>query len=635
MKKTALFVLLCFVLSLPACTQAPSGSSRTTVEQPSSDDTTFRLLYTGEAETLNYLKADSWNDTTIAANIVDCLVDYDSFGNIIPGLAESWTSSDDLRTWTFTLRSDLKWVDWQGEYYCDVTADDWVTAAEYVNNASNEAPCRYMYSTGSVISNAEAYYNYTSSVADGSGTVTGEEIRPEDIGVKAADEKTLVFTLEQPCPFFLSVLSYTSFMPVCRRYLEECGNSFASDNQHLLYNGAYILSEYVPGGRQVFSANPDYWDAGNVHIDHVERIYDPDAYTVQGKMFLSGQVDQAQISSDMLETWLSDRTTRDLVHPSRSNSSFSYFYTFNFDPHFSSKYEPENWTKAVANEHFRLSLACALDTLGVSSVYDPYDPERLASRTITPHGFTAVKGRDYTESLPLSTVMTSGMYDTDRALREKERALKELKQAGVSLPVKVLMPYNPSVVNWGIESSAVERMLEETLGTDYIDIITEAGPETGFLSSVRRSGNFAFMKCNWGADYTDPLTWTEPFVAGSDYIFWDKVAGSDVRELFSRWSSLVEDASAVYDNDERRYNLFAQAEDLLIEHAIAVPCNISPDDGYVASKLDPFEGEYAPNGIAGQRFKRYKKKESSMSRTEYAAALEKWEKERESSGSIE
>ena len=630
MKKKQLFSLvLTAAVFLSACSTAPqqSGSSPETSET----DTTLRLIYAGEAETLNYLKTDAWNDAVISANTIDCLVDYDTYGNIIPGLAESWTSSDDMKTWTFTLRSDIHWLDWQGQYYADVTADDWVAAAEYVNNAVNDSHCRYIYSTGSVIKNAEAYYNFTASQS-GISSISAEKMRPEDIGVSAPDSRTLVFTLEQPCPFFLSVLSYTAFMPVCRSFLRDCGDSFACDNQHLLYNGAYILSEYVPGQKQILTASPDYWDSGNVHLERIERIYDPDAYTVQGQMYLSGQIDRAQIGSDMLEAWMSDRKTRDLVHPSRPNGSFSYFYAFNFDPSFGSEYEPENWRKAVANEHFRMSLACALDTQGICGIYDPYDPERLVTRTVTPYGFASVKNRDYTESLPLSTVVTSGMFDRDRALREKERALKELENDGVELPVKVLMPYNPSVINWDIEASMVECSLEETLGTDYIDIIAVAGPETGFLSKVRRSGAFAFMKCNWGADYTDPLTWTNPFAEENSYVFWDKSSDSGVRELFDRWKSLVDDASVIFDNDDRRFNIFAQAEDIIIEHAVAVPCNISVDDGYVASKLDPFEGEYAPNGVADLRYKRYTKKNSSMSRARYDEALKKWEQERKDSG---
>jgi oligopeptide transport system substrate-binding protein len=57
----------------------------------------------------------------------------------------------------------------------------------------------------------------------------------------------------------------------------------------------------------------------------------------------------------------------------------------------------------------------------------------------------------------------------------------------------------------------VEQQLENLLGKDYIDIIPEAGPKTGFLSAIRRSGKYALMKCNWGPDYADPETYTDPF----------------------------------------------------------------------------------------------------------------------------
>ena len=53
--------------------------------------------------------------------------------------------------------------------------------------------------------------------------------------------------------------------------------------------------------------------------------------------------------------------------------------------------------------------------------------------------------------------------------------------------------------------------LKGLLGADYIDVVVEAGPSTNFLSTVRRAGDYGFMKCNWGADYADPQTWTDPF----------------------------------------------------------------------------------------------------------------------------
>ena len=89
--------------------------------------------------------------------------------------------------------------------------------------------------------------------------------------------------------------------------------------------------------------------------------------------------------------------------------------------------------------------------------------------------------------------------------------MTELTAEGATFPIKVLMKYNPSTTNWAEECAVVEQQMEGVLGTDFIDIIVEAGPSDSFLTQVRRSGDYAFMKCGWGADYADPETWTDPF----------------------------------------------------------------------------------------------------------------------------
>ena len=193
------------------------------------------------------------------------------------------------------------------------------------------------------------------------------------------------------------------------------------------------------------------------------------------------------------------------------------------------------------------------------------------------------------------------------------------------------MPYNPTTLNWENECSKVEQQMEKVLGTDYIDIIVEAGPDIAFLSTVRRGGKYAFMKCNWGADYNDPLTYAEPFTLDRDYIFWDKSQSKETKELFKEWNNLIHEASLIYDDDRRRYQLFAEAESLLIEHAIVMPLNTSIDEGYVVSKLNFLEGEFSPNGIASQRYKFMKVYETSMSMEERNKLYEQWQKERDES----
>ena len=50
------------------------------------------------------------------------------------------------------------------------------------------------------------------------------------------------------------------------------------------------------------------------------------------------------------------------------------------------------------------------------------------------------------------------------------------------------MPYNPGTTYWCESCQILEQQLEGLLGTDYIDIIVEAGPSTNFLAEVRKTG---------------------------------------------------------------------------------------------------------------------------------------------------
>ncbi len=644
MKKNLFSRLLCGLLciGLTGCGNLPTPSPKPEEETEEQKETEFRKFYSIEVQTLNYLTTNSYNETEISANIIDCLIDYDNYGNILPALAESWEHNDNMTEWTFHIRPDVHWVDYQGNIYADVKADDWVACAEYVNNASHESTCQYMYSSGSVVHGAQEYYDYTEYLmesANGTRTVNddGEPIEPvpearaEDIGVKALDDYTLVYTLDQPCPFFLTVLSYPSYMPVNRQYLEEAGDMFGRDNQNVLYNGAYILSYFQPQEKRILTKNLDYWDIENVHIDKISEEYNLDAYMVQTSMFLNGEIDHAQISTEMLDTWMSDDKTKDLVHPTRPEVSYSYFYCFNFNPQFPEAYEPDNWRIAVKNENFRQAIMASINRQELLGIYEPYHPENLISNTITPKTFAVTGGKDYTEFDALKEITHRDSFSIEKAQEYRDIARPELEEAGVTFPIKILLPYNPASMNWDYECALTEAQIEEALGTDFVDVIVEAGPETGFLSAVRRNGNYALLKCNWGADYADPETWADPFAEGSSYMFWDKCDDPKIQALFAEWSEKVSQASNTFDNDSERYRLFSEAERILVEHAIVAPFSIALSEGYIVSKLNQFEGEFAPVGIVLQRYKRHHLYEVSMSMDEYEKCYQEWLENRVSS----
>lgn len=624
-------------LSLAACGSSSSGSSDSGSGE-NGEKTTFRTLYSGEVQTLNYLTTSTTNDYAISANIIDCLVDYDQYGNITPGLAESWESNDDMTEWTFHIRKGVKWVDNNGKEMADVTANDWVAAARYVNDAAHESDNQYMYDTGAVVHNAQAYYDYTAyMLASENGTkdtdADGEKLEPvdpvnaEDIGVEAPDDYTLVYKLDAPCSFFTSIVSYTSYMPVSQACLDEYGDSFGLDNESLWYNGAFVLSTYEPQEKHVLTKNASYWDKDHVYLDEVVSTYNADASSVEANMYKNGEIDYASISADLLDSWLKDDAVKDQVHGSRPDNSFSYFFCFNFDPQFDAQYEPDNWKLAVNNENFRKALMASLDRVKALTVSEPYNPEKLLNNTVTPANFAAAAGKDYTQYDALKDITNGDSFDAAKAVEYRDKAKEELEKEGCTFPVKVLMPYNPSSTNWDKECQVIEQQMESVLGTDFIDIIVQAGPETGFLSAVRRSGAYAFMKCNWGADYADPQTWAEPFTEGNNYNFWDISEDEETQAIYQEWTDKVTEAEAICTDDEARFNAFAEAEKLLIDHAIIVPFKID-DGGYTASKLNPLEGEFAPYGVALQRYKFQHLGEKSMSMDEFNTALAEWEEAR-------
>lgn len=647
-KFLAVVLVLTMVFTLAACggdTQpADTTAVQTEAAAPVAENAVYRALYASEVTTLNYLITTQENEMKIAANVVDCLVEYDNLGNIEPALALEWNSNEDATVWTFKLREDVKWVDKEGKEVSTVTAHDFVNSAHYVCDANNAAAGASQYT--SIVAGAAEYNEWTAYQLalptakdgedengnpvklvineDGEEEVLEEapETDVEDIGVKALDDYTLEYTLTKPCPYFVSMVSTGPFMPSNAAFMEECGEKFGTSNEYLLYCGAYVLSDYQPQNQRIMTKNASYWDIDAVYIDSVEFKYNAEANSVATTMYLAGDVDQADVSSDLLTAMMADPEYAEDIHPTRASTSYSYWYLFNFDPNFDAEYEPENWDLAVNNENFRMSVISAMNRTAALSASDAMDPASLVSNTITPAGFSAASA-DYTTYGEVKAFAEGEYFNQDAAIEYKTKAMEELSAAGATFPVKVLVLYNPTSSSWANESQIVEQNLEKVLGTDYIDVIVQAGPDTGFLNE-RRAGNYAMMKCNWGADYADPETWTDPFVDGSKYSFIFKSKDSGTQALFAEYTELVNAAKAITNDMDARYEAFAKAEALLLKHGFVLPIHTSARY-YQMSNLNVFEGQFAPFGVATLRYKDQHLYSDSMSLEQWQAAYADWQ----------
>jgi oligopeptide transport system substrate-binding protein len=595
-----MLVPICILLAIAAA--MPIAAQRKSAD--------YYTVYSGEITTLNYLTTATTSEYAISANTVDGLVEYDQYGVVKPSLAKSWTNSADGLVWTFTLKSGIKWLTWDGKEYAETLAQDWVDSAKYIMtkaNASNTADIIY-----GVVKGGEDYFN---------GKITDFA----QVGVKAKDKYTVEYTLAKPVPYFLSMLTYVCFLPVNGKFLAEVGPKFGTDNKNLLYNGAYLMPVFEPNSSRERARNEKYWDKANVPIKRLVFKYNKEATTLSPELFLRGEISDAFIPSSIVDTWLNDPVKKALVRPART-STFTYFYALNFNPKFEPEYQPENWNVAVNNLAFRKSLFHSIDRKAAMQTAEPYNPDRRLQTTITPRNFVSAGGKDYVDMPDLAAFSKTDSFNKAKALEFKAQAMKEL--AGkATFPVKIKMPYNSGSTDWTNRAQIVEQQLEGLLGKDYVDVLPVSYPPTGFLGATRRNGNYAMQECNWGPDYADPSTYTDPFYTGSNYNWPEKAQGYVEANGKPKYDNMVDAANAVVTDLKKRYELFAKAEAWFIGQAFVIPYALG-GGGYEASKLEPFTFPFAPFGMSDLKYKGQIVRDKAYSATEYAELLAKWEKER-------
>lgn len=631
------------------------------------DEQVYRSLYSSEVTTMNYLVSSTTYELVVGANTIDSLVENDTYGNILPCGAESWEVSEDGLTWTFHLRAGQYWYDADGNQKDPVTANDYVAAARYVCDSAMDSNNSYL--MDGWIVNAEELLNYTAAqLAEPveQGTEAGEDqdyvidangiiyegtdwnketekydtwtevpaVTPEDLGVEAVDDLTLVYHLVKARPYFLTALQFGTYWPAPASLLAELGDAYGLDNYSMWFNGAYILSEFKPQEKRIYTKNVNNWDAEHVYIERIEQICNTEAATLEPEMFLRGEVDGAGIGSDIVADWMSDPEKSQMISTTRVTGDYSYFFGFNFEPKFDAEYEPENWVIAVNNENFRKAVFHGIDRDGyIAAKYPGDDPSIHKINTVTPKGFSVNEGKDYVFYGGLAKYTEGESFDPELAVQFRDAAKAELEAAGCKFPIKVPVNYNTNSTTWANCTVVLEQQLEELLGADFIDIIVVPYSGSDFLNATRRNGNYALQELNWGADFMDPETWADPFERKNDYNFFchetdtyrvfQDTKTAETNALIDQYYELVDAAREETGDMNARYEAFAAAESFYIDHAIVVPGFIS-GGSYQATKLNAFEGQYAMMGQSSSRYKGQHVYKTAMSQDMFDAQYAEW-----------
>ena len=632
------------------------------------DEQVYRSLYSSEVTTMNYLVSGTTYELVVGANTIDSLVENDTYGNILPCGAESWEVSEDGLTWTFHLRAGQYWYDADGNQKDPVTANDYVAAARYVCDSAMDSNNSYL--MDGWIVNASELLNYTAALLANpveQGTEVGEEqdlvvdangiiyegsdwnketekydtwtevpaVTPEDLGVEAVDDLTLVYHMVKPRPYFLTALQFGTYWPAPASLLAELGENYGLDNYSMWFNGAYILSEFKPQEKRIYTKNVNNWDAEHIYIERIEQTCNTEAATLAPELFLRGEVDGADIGSDIVADWLSDPEKSQMISSTRVIGDYSYFFGFNFEPKFAAEYEPENWAIAVNNENFRKAVFHGIDRDGyLAAKYPGDDPSIHKINTVTPKGFSVNNGKDYVFYGGLAKYTEGESFDPELAVQFRDAAKAELEAAGCKFPIKVPVNYNTSSTTWANCTVVLEQQLEELLGADFIDIIVVPYSGSSFLGETRRNGNYALQELNWGADFMDPETWADPFDHKNSYNFFcnetleqdginQYTKTEETAALIDQYFELVAAAREETGDMDARYEAFAAAESFYIDHAIVVPGFIS-GGSYQATKLNAFEGQYAMMGQSSSRYKGQHVYKTAMSQDMFDAQYAEW-----------
>lgn len=677
MKKfLALLLAVVMVLSLAACgseapapapTEAPAEQpAETPAEQPAEEPTaepveeytgpdTFSMIANFDITTLDYVYNSKSSNGDYVNNFVEGLLTQDNHGKLVPGMASEWSCNDDASEWYFTIRDDAVWSTSAGEEYDAVTAEDFVTGLKHAVDSKSET----LGLVADLIVGLREYSNGTG--------------KWEDVGIKA-DGNQLTYTLTGPCGYFDGMTTYTILWPINAEFLESKGSDFgAVEPDSILYNGCYILSSLVPAQEVRFDANPNYYDAKNVFVQHVVVTYSDGKDPAQNfNMFVNGEVTSTTVNQSLPEVVAKAAELYPDNQYKSMTTATSYWGAFNWDRQMYALYnDPSVSTTsktdaqkadakaAILNADFRRAVYAAYSAHAVEAItLGEEHADGVIRNTLVPYTFqTTSDGRTYgsiVEKYAAELVADyegidlndghDAWYNPELAKTFAERAKEELGDSVSEWPIHIDVPVYAASENQKNMQLAMKKSIEDAIG-DYavIDLQFLEGNSSVYYSSFynmptgeENSIDLVFG-AGWGPDYGDPLTYLHCFdIHDGDMLNYSGIniesqGQSEEQKAvletlgLNEVQEVVDQATAA--TGDERIELFAKAEAMLLTNGILRPYSTSGANISI-SKVKPFTVGYGLYGQAAYNqvpyFKYMQLLDEPVTTAEYEAAKEAW-----------
>ena len=515
-KILAIISIIALTFSLTACGGGTKDSkaegNNESVEDTSTSGSLLKVQIDAEVASMDPQIATDGISFEVLAAVTEGLYSLSDDGSAVEAIADKVEKSEDGLTYTVTLK-DTKWSNGT-----PVTAKDFVFAWRRLVDPATAS--EYSFISGIAgIKNADAIVN--------------GEMTPDQLGITAKDDKTLVIELDTPVPFFESLMAFPSFFPVNEEFYNKCGDKFATTVDTILCNGAFKVASYEPAATTInLEKNTNYWDADKVQLSGIQYQVIKDSQQTM-LSYQNGDLDVATLSGEQVEQFQSDPEFKNIM------SGYLWYIASNKKV---AGLDNENLRKAISLSYDKEAIVNNILKDG-SIKADFLVPTLLATG---PHGKDF---RDGTDTY-LST-------DKAKALEYYDKAKTELGKD--SFEYTMLIDDAESAQN-------VAQFIQAEIQTNLpgMKINIETLPKKNRLERLR-ADDFELGLTRWGPDYADPMTYLDMWITGSpnNYGAWSN----------TEYDSLIQSAKKgeLALDSEKRWEALKKAEKMVMDDAVICP----------------------------------------------------------------
>ncbi|WP_414054522.1 peptide ABC transporter substrate-binding protein [Macrococcus equi] len=364
----------------------------------------------------------------------------------------------------------------------------------------------------------------------------------EDVKIKAIDDKTLEVGLKDPIDFFPKIITGSAYYPVNKNVVEK-NKKWAAEADTIVTNGPFVVEEWKHNDHINLKKNEKSHLADKVKLPGVHFKMVADTNT-EYQLYKNGELDVLPgVSADVLKQ----------VKGSKELKSYENFsvgtYSFNVNE------------KLVNNQKIRQALSYAIDRQ--SFVDNVLKGGQKPAYGYVSQGAKDSDGKDYTE-------YRKDYYKFDP--KKAKQLLKEgLKEEGLNKLPKITIKTNGEGINKK-SAEVVQEMLKQNLG---IDIGIETQEWKTYIDTFKQK-DFQIARMGWGGDFLDPY----PVLA----LYESKSSSNFTNWKNKKFDQLLE-ASLKEQDDKKRYQILAEAEDILMEELPIIPINFGYTNSLIKTNI--------------------------------------------------